>query len=109
MYTIGISSKRKSFLENLYLPKANNPGPGTYNYTPPFGSDGIKYTKYNNNSAKSKTIVNKEKNLGPGEYETKRNIMNAEGRYTLSRFKNTCSLNFGLNKKGRNDYQGILY
>ena len=96
-YSFGISRKfyEKVFIEKSYIPEKENPGPGTYNYTKDFGSDGLKFTKYLKGISKSKIRINKGKNLGPGEYIITKIDINEEGKYVLSSLKNSPSLSFG--------------
>jgi hypothetical protein len=83
-------------LEKSKIYEKFNPGPGTYNYQKEFGHEGPKYTKYLKSNTISKISINKGKNLGPGEYEIHKIELNRDGKYTLSRLRNTSSVNFGL-------------
>ena len=99
-YTFGISRKfyNKVYVEKSKIYEKNNPGPGTYNYLKDFGSGAPKYTKYIKTTSSSRK-QNEEKNLGPGEYVINKIDINKEGKYTLSKFKNTISFNFGMIEK----------
>jgi hypothetical protein len=99
-FTFGISRKfyNKVYIEKAKIYEKDNPGPGSYNYLKEFGSDAPKYTKYLQTTTSSRR-QNEEKILGPGEYDMNKIDINREGKYTLSKYKNTTSLNFGLINK----------
>lgn len=96
-FSFGINKKSS---EKVFIPRSpgrvnKTPGPGTYNYLKEFGSDGPKYTKYIKYNPSSKIRINKIKNLGPGEYLLTKMDINPDGKYFLSRLKNTSSISFG--------------
>lgn len=99
-FTFGISRQfyNKVFVEKAIIYEKDNPGPGSYNYQKEFGSDAPKYTKYLSTITCSRK-PNEQKKLGPGEYDLDKIYLNKEGKYSLSKYKNTTALNFGLTNK----------
>lgn len=84
------------------LPKARNekqyPGPGNYNPTKPFGSDGTKFSIF----SRRKLAGVDNSQPGPGSYGYLQ--INSNGRYALSGYENTLGAQFSLDQSKRFRY-----
>lgn len=78
-----------------------SPGPAQYNYLVPFGKGSSAYTVPKNRSLKAGQgeVISP----GPAKYVNNLNI-NLEGRYTLSRFRNSPMNGWSLSKSQRFKY-----
>ena len=89
-YTFGLGR------ENCYLPGTkikNNPGPGNYSTTKPFGSDACKFSLFsrrNNDNSKSNYP-------GPGSYGYI--ALKENGRYPVSSIENPPRIGFGIEQR----------
>lgn len=78
--------------EKMLRAKINNyPGPGSYNASKSFGSDGIKVSM--KGSGNRSLIIKRGKIPGPDEYKPLQ--MNPKGVYILSKYRNVSSVKFG--------------
>ena len=81
------------------------PGPGNYNHAKPLGSDAPKYS-FLGRTGGTKIFDKILKNPGPGEYEHL-NIKNS-GKYPVSNFRNTNSIQWANDKESRFSHKSIL-
>ena len=77
------------------------PGPGKYNYLKQFGTEAPKFSI--KGKPDEKGLTSKSKLPGPGQYPVTLSI-NTEGKYPLSKIRNTTKIIFGLNKSARFNY-----
>lgn len=75
----------------------NVPGPGKYQTSKPFGSEAPTYSILG--KGVDRVLQAKSKEPGPGDYKIVQ--LNEQGKYPLSRFRNTPGITFGLNKSMR--------
>jgi len=102
-WTFGIS---RSFFEKVYneaefYHDKSFPGPGQYKYTKPFGSQALKYSLYGRQPDKG--LGTKSKIPGPGTYQLTE--LKPDGKYTISRFRNTTGIIWGSSKEKRFSYK----
>jgi len=105
-WTFGISRNHydKVYFESGKILDKNIPGPGIYDVLKPFGREAPKYTM----RGRSSELKEKTKKLivpGPGEYTYVSTSMN--GKYPLSKYKNTSNVIWSYNKSKKIDYEGI--
>jgi hypothetical protein len=102
-WTFGISRDHyeKVYYETNKMNDKNVPGPGKYDCLKPFGSEAYKFSI--RGKTEDKKLSNQSKVPGPGEYPSV--SIKPDGRYPLSKFKNTSNIIFGLNKGQRFNYQ----
>lgn len=98
-FTFGIS---RSFYDKVYceankMLDKNVPGPGLYTTTKPFGMEANKFSMV----GKGKDLTKKSKTNEPGPGNYKYVSMTVEGKYPLSKFRNTATITFGVNKEKR--------
>jgi hypothetical protein len=103
-WTFGISRNHyeKVYCESGKIIDKNIPGPGLYDVLKPFGREGAKYTMRGRSSEEK----NKTKKLivpGPGDYTFVSTSLN--GKYPLSKFKNTTNIIWGYNKSKKIEYE----
>lgn len=98
-FTFGVA---RSFYDKVYceankMLDKNVPGPGLYTTTKPFGFEASKYTMVGKGKDLQKRI--KANEPGPGDYKFVSTTI--EGKYPLSKFRNTATITFGVNKEKR--------
>lgn len=101
-YSFGISRNffDKVYYESNKMIDKNVPGPAKYLTYKPFGSEAPKYSM----TGKGIDIMKKVKSKEPGPGEYKHMTMTIEGKYPLSKFRNTATITFGINKEKRFNY-----
>lgn len=101
-YTFGVSRSKyeKVYCEANKMLDRNVPGPGLYKITKPFGADASKFTMVGKGN--DKQLRTKSSEPGPGQY--KHLTMTVEGKYPDSKFRNTATITFGVNKAKRFDW-----
>ncbi len=103
-WTFGIA---RSHFEKVYIESGkrfdkNIPGPGLYDVLKPFGKEAAQYTmrgRSSENKEKTKKLIVP----GPGEYGFVSTSMN--GKYPLSKFKNTTNIIWSFNKAKKIEYE----
>jgi len=106
-WTFGISRQfyEKVYNEAEFYHDKSFPGPGQYKHTKPFGSTAIKYSLYGRLGEKG--LGTKLKSPGPGAYEPVE--LKPDGKYTMSRFRNTTGIIWGSSKEKRFRYKEKVF
>lgn len=100
-YSFGLSREacEKRAIEGHLKCDPSVPGPGTYNYVKPIGSDSSKFSLRPKTTSLDDLFV-VSKNPGPGTYNPKSSI-DKKGSYFLSQHKNACAASFSARTSTR--------
>lgn len=100
-YSFGISREacEKRAIEGHLKRDPSVPGPGSYDYVKPIGSDSSKFSLRPRTSSLENLLVT-SKNPGPGTYNPKPAI-DKKGTYFLSKYKNPCAASFSPKTSAR--------